>query len=96
MSEPPVERRDVRPWSSPIDGCRVILSGVTVPTCTRVALFVGTILSIVNQGAVIIGGDATVATWIRVGFNYLVPFLVSSVGYIAPFRLRGASAGPEI
>ena len=33
-------------------------------------------------------GDSTVGTWVRVGVNYLVPYLVSSVGYIAPFRMR--------
>jgi hypothetical protein len=50
---------------------------------------------VVNQGAVIVGGDATAMTWVRVGFNYLVPFMVSSVGYIAPFRLREATVGPD-
>lgn len=95
MTEPTIQRRNVPPWSSPLDGCRVILSGVTARTCTRVALVVGTILSVVNQGAVIVGGDATAMTWVRIAFNYLVPFMVSSIGYIAPFRLREAALGPD-
>jgi len=65
-----------------------VLQGVTFPTGARVALVVGTILTIVNQGSVLIGGDATVATWLRIGVNYLVPFVVSSIGYLAPFRCR--------
>lgn len=82
------QRKNVPPWSTHIDGCRLILSGVTFKTCARVALVVGTILSAVNQGAVIANGDATNLTWVRVAVNYLIPFLVSSIGYIAPFRLR--------
>ena len=54
----------------------------------RVALVVGTILTLVNQGSVILGGDATAVTWVRVCVNYVVPFIVSSIGYLAPFRLR--------
>ncbi|MFJ2241306.1 nitrate/nitrite transporter NrtS [Streptomyces sp. NPDC087859] len=46
-----------------------------------VALLVGTLLSLVNQGSVIASGDATAATWLRVLFNYLVPFCVSSAGF---------------
>jgi hypothetical protein len=33
---------------------------------------------------VIAGGDANAVTWIRVAINYLV----SSIGYLAPFRRR--------
>lgn len=69
----------------------MVLRGVTFPTCSRVALVVGTILTLVNQGSVIVGGDATAVTWVRVGVNYLVPFIVSSIGYLAPFRCRPAT-----
>jgi hypothetical protein len=82
------QRKNVPVWSTRVEGCRVILSGVTFNTCARVALVVGSILSVVNQGGVIMDGDATWMTWARVAVNYLIPFLVSSVGYIAPFRLR--------
>ncbi|MGE0139350.1 MAG: nitrate/nitrite transporter NrtS [Ilumatobacteraceae bacterium] len=81
-------RAPVPPWSSPVEACRLILRGVTFATGVRVALVVGTILSVVNQGSVIVAGDATAASWVRVGVNYLVPFLVSSIGYLAPFRVR--------
>lgn len=54
----------------------------TVRRTTRIALVVGTILSLVNQGGVIFGGKATTTTWIRVGMNYLVPFCVSSFGFL--------------
>ena len=82
-------RQSVPAWSTSVDACRLILRGVTFHTGIRVALVVGTILTLVNQGSVIAGGDATAVTWLRVGVNYLVPFLVASVGYLAQFRDRG-------
>ena len=60
-------RQSVPTWSTPIDACRLILRGVTFHTCVRVALFVGTVLTLVNQGSVIAGGNATAVTWVRVG-----------------------------
>lgn len=85
-------RPDVPAWSSPLDACRLILRGVTIRTGVRVAVVVGTILTIVNQVAVIARGDASTATWIRAAVNYLVPFVVSSIGYLAPFRRRDPRA----
>ncbi|MBV1893965.1 MAG: nitrate/nitrite transporter NrtS [Ilumatobacteraceae bacterium] len=91
MTEPTAGSGAVPPvpaWSSVIEGARLILSGVTFRTGSRVALVVGTILTLVNQGSVITGGDATSMNWVKIGVNYLVPFIVSSIGYIAPFRVR--------
>lgn len=82
-------------WSTPIEACRLILRGVTFRTCVRVAIVVGTILTAVNQGSVIVGGDASAVTWLRVSVNYLVPFVVSSIGYLAPFRCREAAPHAE-
>jgi hypothetical protein len=42
---------------------------------------VGTLLSVINQGAILLGGQATEATWVRVALNYVVPFCVSSAGF---------------
>ena len=49
----------------------------------RIALVVGAILTLINQGTVIAGGDATAATWLRCGLNFLVPFLVSNAGLLS-------------
>ncbi len=96
MSSPIPSRVAVPPWSSALGACRLILSGVTFRTCVRVAIVVGTILTAVNQGSVIVSGDASVVTWLRVGVNYLVPFVVSSVGYLAPFRCRVDESPDEV
>lgn len=55
---------------------------VAIPT----ALVVGSILTAVNQGTVIFGGNMSPALIARVAANYLVPFFVSSIGYLAAGR----------
>lgn len=75
------------------EACVILLSGVTARTALPVALVVGTLLSAVNQGAVILAGEASVGVWLRVVFNYVVPFLVSSMGFLGAGRQ--ATAGPS-
>lgn len=75
-------------WSHPREALRLFLAGATLRVAWKVAAVVGTVLSAVNQGSVIADGDATPATWVRVGVNYLVPFLVSSVGFLSACRDR--------
>lgn len=97
MSAAAAARRSVPPWSSYLDAARLIAHGVTFPTSSRVAAIVGTVLSAINQGSVIVDGDATTATWIRVAVNYLVPYCVSSIGYLAPFKIRRVDASdPQV
>jgi len=73
-------------WSTPRECARLFTHGVTVRTAGPVALVVGTILSAVNQGSTIAEGAATWVTWIRVGVNYCVPFIVASIGFLSACR----------
>ncbi len=73
-------------WSRPTEGLTLLVCGATAPVAWRVALVVGTLLSIVNQGGEIMQGQTTAATVARVGFNYLVPYVVASVGYLRACR----------
>ena len=75
-------------WSTPREACVLIVKGVTFKTASRIAVIVGTLLTVVNQGAVIVGGHAGTATWMRTIANYLIPYTVASVGYLSPFRQR--------
>jgi hypothetical protein len=52
----------------------------------RIALVVGIVLTLINQADVIIGGDATAITWMKVGLNFCVPFVVSNLGLLAGKR----------
>ena len=49
----------------------------------RIALIVGIVLTTINQLDVIVGGDATAATWIKCGLNFVVPFVVSNLGLLS-------------
>lgn len=73
-------------WSSTWEVAKLICTGATFRVSARVALVVGTLLSIVNQGSVLAGGSADGVTWLRVVANYAIPYAVSGVGYLAPFR----------
>jgi hypothetical protein len=72
--------------SSPPRLFHIVFSRPSLSRCIPIALFVGTLLSLINQGSVIFGGHATDATWVRVGMNFVVPFCVSSSGFFASQR----------
>jgi hypothetical protein len=75
-------------WTRPVEGVRLILRGRTASTAGPIAVIVGTVLSAVNQGEVIVSGHATTSTWLRIIVNYLVPFIVASVAYLSACRSR--------
>jgi hypothetical protein len=64
---------------------RLFLRGTTVATGTRIALVVGTWLSLMNQGHAIADGHTP---WIKIVLNYAMPFVVSSLGFLAARRRR--------
>jgi len=51
-------------------------SGKIVKNSLRIALVVGSILNLVNQGGAIMAG--TGISWIHVALNYFVPYCVAS------------------
>lgn len=70
------------------DVLAVVFSRPALRRCIPTALVVGSLLSAINQGTVIKRGDTTAATWIRVAFNYLIPFIVSNVGFCSAVFAR--------
>ncbi len=77
------------PWSRPGEGIRLFARGVTPRPCVPVAAVVGCVLSAINEGARIAAGSAGWTTWVQVGLNFVVPFLVSSYGYLTAARMPG-------
>ena len=73
-------------WSTPREGARLWFARSTLRKTVTIAFVVGTLLCLINQGSVIAAGNATPATWLRAGLNYLVPFCVSSVGFLSATR----------
>jgi len=81
-------------WTTIADGLRLIGRGRTTRTAVPIALVVGTLLSGVNEGAEIAGGHAHLATRIRAGVNYAVPFTVASLGWLSARRVGQQRSAP--
>lgn len=75
-------------WTRPIDAVALVVRGRTARVAVPVAAVVGTVTSVVNQGDVVIAGQVSVVTWVRIAINYLVPFIVASVAYLSACRSR--------
>jgi len=75
VSEPPLTG-----WRFAVDTCR---RRPNLRRTSRIALVVGTVLTLINQADVIARGHATNLTWVKVGMNFVVPFVVSNLGVLA-------------
>jgi hypothetical protein len=69
-------------WTTAGQAVGLFCRGATLRTAAPVAIVVGTVLSLVNQLHVIVEGDATWVTWVRVAVNYTVPYVVASIGFL--------------
>lgn len=84
--------RRLQPWSRPREGIWLLLCGATFRTCAPIALIVGTVLSVVNQGDVLAMGMGDERVALKIGVNFMVPFLTSSLGALMAVRHRGEPA----
>jgi hypothetical protein len=75
-------------WTRPLEAVALVLRGRTARVAVPVAAVVGTVISMVNQGDVVITGQANAVTWVRIAVNYVVPFIVASVAYLSACRSR--------
>jgi len=57
-----------------------------VRAAAPVALVVGSLLSLVNLGSTLVHDGLTGALALKVDVNYLTPFVVASIGYLAARR----------
>ena len=76
------------PWTRRQDALRLFASGITVRAAAPVALAVGTLLSAVNQGGAVLHGRLSAGLVAKVAVNYLTPFVVASLGFLAAGRQR--------
>jgi len=84
-------------WNRPVEAIGLFLRGHTLRTAVPTALIVGTVLCAVNQGTILMAGQATTGTWVRMVINYLVPFVVASVGYLGARRaVRRRDRDPDL
>ena len=75
-------------WSRPTEAPALFFRGRTVRTAGPTAAVVGTLLSVVNRGHLLLEGDTDAGTWMRVAVNYLVPYTVVSTGFLSARRVR--------
>jgi hypothetical protein len=80
----------LRPWTRPHEAAWLLLCGATFRTCAPIALVVGTVLSLVNQGDVLVRGMADERVAWKIAANLLIPFLTSSLGALLAVRRRAA------
>ena len=64
--------------------------------CAVIALAVGTLLSLVNQGDVILLGRLDGVALLRILANYLIPFVVSNLGAMASLPERPPAPPPRL
>jgi hypothetical protein len=78
------------------DALEIVFRREHLRSTLTIALIVGTVLLAINQLDVILSGDATTVTWIKVGVTYVVPFVVSNLGLLAGKRaqLRATESSP--
>ena len=67
-----------------------VLSGAIVRRSLIVALVVGTILNIINQGDLLLVGEFN---WVKAALTYCVPFCVATYGAYCGVVLREDPAG---
>jgi NAD(P)H-hydrate epimerase len=76
-------------WRTPVQAARLIAGGATFATAARIALVVGTLLTVVNLGGALTSGHAGLATALQAMANYLIPYVVSSLGVLSRTRVPG-------
>jgi hypothetical protein len=73
----------VTTWTTHREALAMFLRGATAASAGRIALVVGTWLTAVNQWDVMLAGRVP---WGRIALNYLTPFVVASLGFLAARR----------
>lgn len=71
---------------SPRKALAIVLRREHLRSTVAITLVVGTILMLINHLDTIVSGDATPATWVKVGLTYCVPFVVSNLGLLSGKR----------
>jgi hypothetical protein len=80
--------KGLRPWSRPREAVWQFMSGATLRTCAPVAVVVGTVLSVVNQGDVLGMGMVDGRVPLKIAANFVIPYVTSSTGALLAVRRR--------
>lgn len=64
------------------DACR----RTVVRRAAKVSLIVGTLLTLINQGDVILAGNISAAVILKIGLTYIVPYSVATYASVGALR----------
>jgi hypothetical protein len=73
-------------WETYGEAATLCVRPSTLRRTIPIALVVGTLLTAINLGGTLLGGLATRATWARVVSNFLIPFVISTLGFLSATR----------
>lgn len=74
-------------WSTWPEAFKLVLTGRTRRPALRIALIVGTVLTLFYQGPALFTGDLDAVDLARIVFNYCLPYIVSSIGFLVACRV---------
>jgi hypothetical protein len=81
-------------WTEPILtwklACLCAISDGVPRRSLYVALIVGTLLNLINQGDLLLGASSV--NWLKVILTYCVPYVVCTYGAVS-YQLRGCAGG---
>jgi hypothetical protein len=75
-------------WATWREALHLIRQPRHVKSALRVALVVGTVLFLINQLDVVLGGHANAGTIFKIALTFCVPFVVCSYGILSATRRR--------
>jgi hypothetical protein len=73
-------------WETYGEAATLCVRPSTLRRTIPIALVVGTLLTAINLGGTLLGGHATPATWAHVVSNFLIPFVISTLGFLSATR----------
>lgn len=76
-----------------VDMLRVVFMPTHLRRTLTIALLVGSWLTLVNQGDVILRSGWSLALLVKVGLNYLTPFVVANLGLLSRSRSAARDTG---
>ncbi|WP_199245555.1 nitrate/nitrite transporter NrtS [[Phormidium] sp. ETS-05] len=62
--------------------CGILFNPRLAPTALKVALFVGTVLFLINHGTALVKGQMNKERWMAAALSYCVPYLVNLHGQL--------------
>jgi len=81
-----IKRAGKRPVNEPLSWLSCAVRHDIVRYSGKMAIFVGTLLMLINHGDKLWLGQLTLVDWLKIGLTYLVPYAVSTWSCVDTYR----------